>query len=252
LFTPARRHSQRFLGMGPAATITRIPGKGFRSHYGRERVRTICARAEPLQLTHLPLTCPGTRFFEALPRPPAYIGTPSIWSRSHCLLTNISSKCTISLAQPLPHLPIPSTALRILNATNVIPDAALFVPPAALHALSHPARSSFKKLKRAGAPGTFATQATPCAQLPALPAFEAAASFWEDKKAAHPLLEDAYRQNRMATAAGARQLHALHTHAPLVGLIWADGTVRAHVDWASGGWDEQPVRYRIYVCCVSG
>jgi len=47
------------------------------------------------------------------------------------------------------------------------------------------------------------------------------------------MLEDAYRQNRMSTTSSARHLHSLHVNAPIFGLIWANGTVRAHVDWAS-------------------
>lgn len=47
------------------------------------------------------------------------------------------------------------------------------------------------------------------------------------------MLEDAYRQNRMSTASAVRQLHSLHISAPIIGLVWANGTVRAHVDWAS-------------------
>lgn len=45
---------------------------------------------------------------------------------------------------------------------------------------------------------------------------------------------DAYRQNRMATASALRQLQCMGIRAPVLGLIWANGTVRAHVDW----WEE--------------
>jgi len=47
------------------------------------------------------------------------------------------------------------------------------------------------------------------------------------------MLEDAYRQNRMSTASAVRHLHSLRIAAPIFGLVWATGTVRAHVDWAS-------------------
>jgi solute carrier family 25 (mitochondrial carnitine/acylcarnitine transporter), member 20/29 len=45
------------------------------------------------------------------------------------------------------------------------------------------------------------------------------------------MLEDAYRQNRMATAAAVRHLHSLRIKSPIFGLVWASGSVRAHVDW---------------------
>ena len=47
------------------------------------------------------------------------------------------------------------------------------------------------------------------------------------------MLEDAYRQNRMSTASAVRHLHSLRIDVPVFGLVWANGTVRAHVDWAS-------------------
>jgi len=37
----------------------------------------------------------------------------------------------------------------------------------------------------------------------------------------------------MSTASAVRQLRALHVFAPIFGLVWTNGTVRAHVDWAS-------------------
>jgi solute carrier family 25 carnitine/acylcarnitine transporter 20/29 len=58
----------------------------------------------------------------------------------------------------------------------------------------------------------------------------------------HSMLDDAYRQNRMATAAAVRHLHSLHVKAPVFGLVWSDGTVRAHVDWCVGKGQEPPVR----------
>lgn len=67
--------------------------------------------------------------------------------------------------------------------------------------------------------------------LPSVPGFEFASAFFEDKKPLHQMLEDAYRQNRMSTASAVRQLHSLHINAPIFGLIWSNGTVRAHVDW---------------------
>jgi len=155
------------------------------------------------------------------------------------------SKCSLSLAKPLPHIQISSESLRILSASTIIPDAALFIPFAQIRDLSYTAASPFKTLKKnplTGKPGrsesSFASHCTPCSQLPNMPCFEFASSFWEDKKPVQLMLEDAYRQNRMSTTAAVRHLHSLHIHAPVIGLVWADGTVRAHVDWCVGGWDE--------------
>ena len=56
------------------------------------------------------------------------------------------------------------------------------------------------------------------------------------------MLNDAYRQNRMSTAAAVRHLHSVHVKAPVFGLVWSDGRVRAHVDWCVGKEQEPPVR----------
>ncbi|TFY70930.1 hypothetical protein EVG20_g2077 [Dentipellis fragilis] len=148
------------------------------------------------------------------------------------------SKCSISLSQPLRYPPAKSQACRVLNAKLVIPDCAVFIPAIDIRNLSHAADSPFKRLKRSSltrdrgsSERSFGNQSTPCSQLPTSPAFEFASSFWEDKKPVHQMLEDAYRQNRMATAAAVRHLHSLHIMAPVFGLVWSDGTVRAHVDW---------------------
>jgi solute carrier family 25 carnitine/acylcarnitine transporter 20/29 len=66
-------------------------------------------------------------------------------------------------------------------------------------------------------------------------------SFWEDKKPVHQMLEDAYRQNRMATAASVRHLRSLHIETPVFGLVWANGSVRAHVDWCKMEDDNGPI-----------
>ncbi|VDC01925.1 unnamed protein product [Peniophora sp. CBMAI 1063] len=153
------------------------------------------------------------------------------------------AKCPVTLAQPMERLTITPDSLRILSAATVIPDAALFVPALSIRDLSHSTTSALKTLKRSprtGKPAAFSGQATPCTQLPALPAFEFIASVWEDKKPTQTAVEDAYRQNRMSTTAAVRHLHAMHVHAPVFGLLWADGTVRAHVDWATGDWDASP------------
>lgn len=56
------------------------------------------------------------------------------------------------------------------------------------------------------------------------------------------MLNDAYRQNRMSTAAAVRHLHSVHVKAPVFGLVWSDGRVRAHVDWCVDQEQESPVR----------
>lgn len=150
------------------------------------------------------------------------------------------AQCTISLPQPLPHLTITTQSVRVLNAKTASPDCALFTPARLIQHLSHDARSAYKVLKAhgsmassgsVGGESSFRFQSTPCTKLPENPSFEFASTFWEDKKPVHHLLEDAYRQNRMATTSAVRQLHALHVNAPIFGLVWAQGTVRAHVDW---------------------
>ena len=137
--------------------------------------------------------------------------------------------------------------LRVLNASTVIPDCAVFIPATHLQSLSGSVSSPFNKLSRSKFAGagtgeqSFSNQCTPSAQLQNIPGFEFVSSFWEDKKPVHGMLEDAYRQNRMSTVAAARHLHSLHIIAPVFGLVWANGTVRAHVDWCVTEQDKQPV-----------
>lgn len=138
--------------------------------------------------------------------------------------------------------------MRILNAKSVIPDGAVFVPEKSLQKLSLAAESAFKKLKRSALTGSaargevsFACQSTPSVKLPRTSGFQFASSFWEDKKPVHNMLDDAYRQNRMSTAAAVRHLHSLHVKAPVFGLVWSDGSVRAHVDWCVNKGQEPPV-----------
>ncbi|EIM92134.1 uncharacterized protein STEHIDRAFT_70652 [Stereum hirsutum FP-91666 SS1] len=146
---------------------------------------------------------------------------------------------TIALPQPLRNPRAKSDALRILNTKTVIPDGAVFLPEHTLRHLSLSAHSPYKRLKsskqaRGSGLTSFANQSTPCSQLPSTPCFEFASSFFEDKKPIHTMFGDAYRQNRMATASALRQLQCMGIRAPVLGLIWANGTVRAHVDW----WEE--------------
>ncbi|KAG1817800.1 hypothetical protein EV424DRAFT_1324215 [Suillus variegatus] len=149
-------------------------------------------------------------------------------------------QCAISLPQPQDTFQNAFDVPRVLNTKTVIPDCAIFIPASRTRPLSHSAKSPYKLLKNhpavvkagnAAKRSSFRYQSTPCAQLPDMPGFEFASSFWEDKKPVHALLDDAYRQNRMSTTAAVRHLHSLGIHAPVTGLIWADGVVRAHVDW---------------------
>ena len=131
-------------------------------------------------------------------------------------------------------------AAQNLNARTIRPDGSLFVPPSQLSELSASEKSPFNVLAQHrnannsashGGASSFKWQSTLCAKLPARPGFEIASCFWEDKKPEQKELEVAYRQNRMATTAALRQLHALGIEARIFGLVWAEGTVRAHVDW---------------------
>ncbi|KAF8898904.1 hypothetical protein BD779DRAFT_1666663 [Infundibulicybe gibba] len=148
--------------------------------------------------------------------------------------------CTISLPQPILRRKIETAAMRILGTKTAVPDATIFVPASSVRCLSHSAKSPFKVLKNhpnilksgcSSKGSSFRYQSTPRTNLPDAPGFEFASCFWEDKKPVHQLLEDAYRQNRMSTASAVRHLHSLHISAPIFGLVWASGTVRAHVDW---------------------
>jgi solute carrier family 25 carnitine/acylcarnitine transporter 20/29 len=145
--------------------------------------------------------------------------------------------CTMALPQPPQYSKLSSQVQHVLNAKTVIPDCAIFIPAPNVRALSHSAKSPYKTLKEhtgrlhTSRATSFRFQSTPCAQLPDMAGFEFVSSIWEDKKPVHQMLEDAYRQNRMATAASARHLHSLQIEAPVFGLVWANGCVRAHVDW---------------------
>ncbi|OBZ79705.1 hypothetical protein A0H81_00990 [Grifola frondosa] len=143
------------------------------------------------------------------------------------------AQCAVALCQPLPSFEVTPQAVRILNAKTALPDASIFVPARLIRDLWHSAKSPFKILKshksvvktgNVGGESSFRYQSTPCAKLSDTPSFEFASSYWEDKKPVHHLLEDAYRQNRMATTSAVRQLHSLHVQAPIFGLVWAQGT----------------------------
>jgi hypothetical protein len=128
------------------------------------------------------------------------------------------------------------------------------IPWAAISSLSLSKDSPFQVLKRhpnvvksgnVSKCSSFRFQSTPLVAPPEMPAFQFCSSFWEDKKPVHQMLEDAYRQNRMSTTAAVRHLHSHHVNAPVFGLVWASGTVRAHVDWwsASEGKNKPPIVY---------
>ncbi|KAH9937050.1 uncharacterized protein B0H18DRAFT_185722 [Fomitopsis serialis] len=155
------------------------------------------------------------------------------------------AQCSITLPQPLSISSIKTEDLRILSAKTASPDASIFVPARLVRHLSYGSNSPYKVLKSLsngkmsstgsiGGESSFRYQTTPCTKLPDVQGFEFASTYWEDKK--HQYIEDAHRQNRMATASAVRQLHALHIRAPIFGLVWAQGTVRAHVDW----WEVDP------------
>ncbi|KAI0330608.1 hypothetical protein GY45DRAFT_1250501, partial [Cubamyces sp. BRFM 1775] len=145
----------------------------------------------------------------------------------------------ICLPQPAPSHKLTPEAIRTLNAKIAKPDGLLFIPTVRLAELCESEQSPYKVLSRAirrksgtvGGESSFRYQSTLCAKLPDARVFEIAGVFWEDKKPSQDELHPAYRQNRMATAAALRQLHALNIRAPVFGVVWAEGKVRAHVDW---------------------
>ncbi|KAJ7169731.1 hypothetical protein C8R46DRAFT_1162488 [Mycena filopes] len=142
-------------------------------------------------------------------------------------------QCNISLPQPLmtTNLGANPDVVRILGTKTASPDCLVMIPSASIQALFLNRHRNVTKSGSASKCSSFRFQSTPCAAPPETAAFQFVSSFWEDKKPVHSLLEDAYRQNRMATTAAARHLHSLHVKAPVFGLVWASGTVRAH----SGG-----------------
>lgn len=163
-------------------------------------------------------------------------------------------QCSVSLPQPL-QTPVDLEAARILNTKKSIPDCVVMIPPESIRHLSNSTDSAFKRLKKNKAVkktgsavknSSFAYQATVCHSIPDTPAFEFVSSIWEDKKPVHSMPEHAYRQNRMSTASAARQLHSMHVDAPVFGLTWTHGHIRAHVDWCQKPQpDEPPVRFVI-------
>ncbi|KAF7339768.1 hypothetical protein MVEN_01893100 [Mycena venus] len=163
-------------------------------------------------------------------------------------------QCNISLPQPIVTTNLGPEAIRILGTKAASPDCLVMIPSASIRKLSLSKDSPFQVLKQhrnvvksgnVSKCSSFRFQSTPLVAPPETAAFQFCSSFWEDKKPVHQMLEDAYRQNRMATTAAARHLHSLHVKAPVIGLVWASGTVRAHVDWCSRpeGKNKPPVVY---------
>ncbi|KAF7339600.1 hypothetical protein MSAN_02174500 [Mycena sanguinolenta] len=149
-------------------------------------------------------------------------------------------QCNISLPQPVVTTALDPETVRILGTKAAAPDCAMMIPSAAISSLSLSKNSPFQVLKRhpnvvksgnVSKCSSFRFQSTPLVAPPEMPAFQFCSSFSEDKKPVHQMLEDAYRPNRMSTTAAARHLHTHHVVAPIFGLVWASGTVRAHVDW---------------------
>lgn len=157
-------------------------------------------------------------------------------------------QCCVSLPQPLLN-PQSFEAARILSTKKSIPDCLLMINPDSILHLSDSADSPFKRLKKqdtvkkAGSVvkrSSFAYQATIRDLIPDTPGFEFVSSVWEDKKPVHNLPEHAYRQNRMSTASAARHLNSMRVDAPVFGLTWAYGSVRAHVDWCRSPQPDEP------------
>nr|GAT47826.1 predicted protein [Mycena chlorophos] len=155
----------------------------------------------------------------------------------------------VSLPQPTVLANMSGDVNRILGAKQATPDCLLLIPARSLRSLSNGMKSPYHVLSRhpsvvscgtASKGSSFRFQATPLAALSETRGFEFISSVWEDKKPVHHMLADAYRQNRMATAAATRHLHSHHVHAPVFGLVWASGTVRAHVDWCSEASNATP------------
>ncbi|KAJ7099615.1 hypothetical protein C8R43DRAFT_1092346 [Mycena crocata] len=182
------------------------------------------------------------------------------WSEADFAANFYRVQCNISLPQPLVTTNLAADAARILGTKTASPDCLVMIPSVSIRrTLSEGKDSPWNILKRhtnavksgsASQCSSFRFQSTPCVVPPETPAFQFISSFWEDKKPVHQMLEDAYRQNRMATTAAARHLHSLHIKAPVFGLVWASGTVRAHVDWcttqAAEGQNQLPYLKVVY------
>lgn len=144
-------------------------------------------------------------------------------------------QCPVALPEPPNQRSQPGTPHRIVAARSLIPDATTFVSSRRLQALCGSKNSAYNLLKKAAGDDAdlFRAQATPAYTVSDQERFEFASSVMEDKKPDQTKIDNAWRQNRMACAAIARHYHAFNVNAPVFGLVWGEGTVRAHVDWAS-------------------
>ncbi|KAK7059123.1 hypothetical protein VNI00_001749 [Paramarasmius palmivorus] len=152
-------------------------------------------------------------------------------------------QCSLSLPSPsIPPRHSSAEATRILATQAVVPDCAIFVPapllePLAPHYKSLARVHRTKSTSAAAARTSFRYQSTPCTTLPDSTTtsnsknFEFISALFEDKQ---PNWLHGYRQNRMGCASVARQLLALGVRSPVWGLVWCEGRVRVHVDWAEG------------------
>ncbi|KAI0673556.1 hypothetical protein C8Q78DRAFT_633627 [Trametes maxima] len=186
-----------------------------------------------------------------------YTGVYELVRRSAIQCGEARAQCEIALPQPSPRHEVTAEAVRVLSVKKAKPDGALFIPARLLTSICKEEQSPYKVLYRAsrqktgsavGGESSFRYQSTLCARLPDAYVFEIASTFWEDKKPSHHELEAAYRQNRMATTAALRQLHALDVEAPVFGIVWAERTVRVHADW----WRVKEGRPRIYSAAYDG
>ncbi|KAI0652292.1 hypothetical protein C8Q79DRAFT_1005504 [Trametes meyenii] len=186
-----------------------------------------------------------------------YAGVYELVRRSAIQCGEARAQCEICLPQPSPGHKVTAEAVRVLGVKKAKPDGALFIPARLLTSMCKEEQSPYKVLYRAsrqktgggaGGESSFRYQSTICARLPDACIFEIASTFWEDKKPSHHELEAAYRQNRMATTAALRQLHALQIEAPVFGIVWAERTVRVHADW----WRVKEGRPRIYSAAYDG
>ena len=163
----------------------------------------------------------------------------------------IRPQCTLCLPQHVAKGPLTRDERRVLKPRTVVPDGALFLWSPTVKKRSYALPSAYKIIanhtstKRVcgrGNDSSFKSQATPCAASSQGVGFEFISCVWEDKKPSLAHFDQAYRQNRMSAAASLRHLHSLRIQAPVFGLLWADGIVRAHVDWCQYQEGEQLVR----------
>ncbi|KAH9858225.1 hypothetical protein C2E23DRAFT_803173 [Lenzites betulinus] len=183
--------------------------------------------------------------------------------RASIRLSEPRAQCTIALPHPVSRHKVTPDVVRILNGKTAKPDGALFLPTRLLvkelcerkdspYNILHRNSKTKQRSGAANRESSFRYQSTICAKLPDACVFEIASAFWEDKKPCQNVLGAAYRQNRMATTAALRQLHALDVAAPIFGLVWAEGSVRAHADWWDVNTEDSEKVLKIYSAPYGG